>query len=671
MKVIRNNLIKFIRITESQKPDISLCRTTAAKCGSETVRSKNYRMLKSILLFLSVTAASSLLSVSYGQESDLYMPRDIRDAYDRGTRSYDGNPGQHYFQNSADYTITASIDPATRRLTGYEKIVYRNNSPYTLRELGLHLYQNIFIKGGNRGREVDPADLTDGVILNSLMINGKSLDPGDSSAILYESQTNRFYKMFSRPGSENTIEITWTLIFPVMKEERMGGIDSTSFFFAYWYPQVSVFDDISGWDIFDYNNVAEPYNDFGNFDVAISVPGDYAVWATGELQNPESVLGGNCMERYGKAKSSGEVVHIIGKKDLRKNNFTSKGRDPWKFKAADVSDFAFGISDHYLWDGYSKKLNNGKNVFVQSAYLASSVNYRDVAEMTGFVIRELSDTLIGRAFPYPSMTVFNGNDGMEFPMIVNDREENSKSATWFLTSHEVSHTYLPFLVGINQRRYGWMDEGMTTMLGCEIQKKKISQYDMQEMYLQTYPQIAGTQEDVPLIVNSVYLPDMIYQQHEYMRPSMALWTLRDVLGKEMFKKCLHGFVDRWAGKHPTPYDLFFTFNDISGENLDWFWQPWFLGFSYPDLAIMRIDSSGSENKIFLENRGGMPFPSTLEVKYGDGSTSSLPLDARVWAENNTYIITRPRNKKISALVLHTEGYPDTNAENNLYPSPAK
>ncbi len=617
---------------------------------------------------LLLTAFLFVISVSYGQENALYIPRDIQAAYDRGTRSYDGNPGGNYFQNRVDYRISADVDPVNHTLNGREMITFHNNSPVDLKAIGLRFYQDIFLKGGTRGRKVNPGDLTDGVSLTSLTINNVRVDLGKDADVIYESQTNSFYKIKAPAGSVNTIEATWSLTFPSHKEERMGGIDDSSFFIAYWFPQVAVFDDVDGWDTFDYNNVAEMYNEFGDFDVTIRVPEKFVVWATGELQNPDSVLSKTCLEKYRKARSGKKIIHIIANKDIRKDNVTRKGENAWNFRASNVSDFAFGISDHYLWDASMMKVDSAREVFVQSAYLASSTYYKPVAEMTRFVLSELSDSIYGTPFPYPSITVFNGDDGMEFPMIVNDEEEESEAGTWYLTAHEVSHTYLPFLVGINQRRYGWMDEGMTTMVGCEIHGKKTSLYDLRGMYLRVYPQIAGTQEDVPTIVNSSYLSDDIFQQHEYMRPSMAFWTLQDILGPEMFKKCLHGFVTRWAGKHPTPYDFFFTFNDISGENLNWYWQPWFLGFHYPDLAITKVDSSGGEYAVTLENKGGMPFPSSLEVRFSDSSTRMIPVDARVWAESNTHIIKLDKNKTISALVLHTEGYPDSDSENNHYPS---
>ncbi|HYW95823.1 MAG TPA: M1 family metallopeptidase [Bacteroidales bacterium] len=622
-------------------------------------------MIKRLLVMAGVCAVSFYATA---QDPELYMPRDIKAAYLNGSRALDGNPGGNYFQNRVDYDISARIDPVTRRLTGYEKITFHNNSPYDLKTIGLRFYQDIFVKGGNRGRPVNPADLTDGVDLTSLTINGKKIDPGSSSATVFETQTNKFYRIQAKAGSQNIIEATWTLTFPGKKEERMGSIDESSFFIAYWYPQIAVFDDINGWDTFDYNNVAEMYNEFGNFDVSLTLPEDFVVWATGELQNPEKVLSENCLKRYISARSSSDVVHIIDKKDIRKKQATQKKKNEWRFKALNVSDFAFGISDHYVWDASSLALKNGKDIFIQSAWLPSSTYYEPVAQMTRFVVSQLSDSITGIDFPYPSITVFNGNDGMEFPMIVNDEEENSSGGTWFLTAHEVTHTYLPFYVGINQRRYGWMDEGMTTMLGEMIHSQKTDLYNMRNMYLYTYPRIAGTQEDVPTIVNSTYLPDIIFQQHEYMRPSMALWTLKDILGEAMFRKCLQGFITRWAGKHPTPYDLFFTFNDISGEDLNWFWQPWFLGFNYPDLAIEKVEKTDSGFSVYLGNEGGMPFPASLEIRFDDGTTRMISLDARVWAKGKTHIITIAGNKNISGLVLHTEGYPDSVNENNYYPS---
>ena len=605
----------------------------------------------------------------YGQVNDIYIPRDIRSAYEQGTRSYDGNPGAHYFQNRADYKIKAEVDPVSHVLTGYEKITFYNNSPFNLKEIGLRFYQNIFVKGGNRGRTVNQSDLTDGVQLTSLTLNGRVVNLENNPPVIYESQTNTFFRMMAKSGTINTIEATWKLTFPHEKEERMGGIDETSFFISYWFPQVAVYDDIDGWDTFDYNNVAEMYNEYGNYDVTITVPQQFVVWAGGELQNPEEVLSEGCLTRYMTAKNGKRIVQIITKKDIRKKEVTQEGKQDWKFKASDVSDFAFGISDHYLWDAIKMDAGNNQSVFVQSAYLASSPYYGQVAEMSAYVISQLRDSVIRVPFPYPSMTVFYGNDGMEFPMIVNDEDQESEARTWFLTAHEISHTYLPFLVGINQRRYGWMDEGMTTVFGQDIHSRKTSLYDLRQMYLYMYPQIAGTQEDVPQIVNSSYLSNIIFQQHEYMRPSMAFWTLRDILGKETFMKCLGGFIERWAGKHPTPYDMFFTFNDISGENLNWFWQPWFLDFDYPDLGISSVDNSGSENRILLENKGGMPFPSNLEVRFTDGTSRNIFIDARVWQQNKMHIVSVAKNKNISGLVLHTEGYPDCDAGNNKYPPP--
>ncbi len=622
-------------------------------------------MKKPAFIFLIL---SLCLQHTLPQDSTLFIPRDILSAYDKGSRSYDGKPGEKYFQNRVDYVIDARFDPVSRKLDGHEEITFYNNSPNDLNAIGLRFYQNIFVRGGIRGRSVDPADLTDGVELKSVDIDGQNLDLSNEANIPYESQTNKFLRMKAEAGSVHKLTVTWSQILPGKKEERMGGIDESSFFVAYWFPQVAVYDDISGWDTFDYNNVAEMYNEFGDFDVTITVPENFVIWATGELQNPEEVLDPGCLDKYRDAYSGSKIVQIISRKNIRKQNVTMKGDNAWHFKALNVSDFAFGISDHYLWDASTLTLKNGNKVFVQSAYLPSSVNYRPVAMMTRYVIDQLSDSIIGKAFPYPSMTVFNGNDGMEFPMIVNDEEENNEGATWFLTAHEVTHTYLPFLVGINQRRYGWMDEGMTTMLGYEIHRKKTSMYNMELYYLLTYPQIAGTQEDVPQTVNSSYLTDVIFQQHEYMRPGMALWILQDILGEEMFRQCLLEFINRWSGKHPTPYDLFFTFNDVSGENLNWFWEPWLLKFDYPDLAIEGMEDVSSEYRIIIANKGGMPFPSSLEIKFGDGTTRNIPMDARIWADGNRHIVSISKNKKISGLVLHTEGYPDCVSRNNFYPA---
>jgi len=605
--------------------------------------------------------------IAYPQADDFYIPRDIKAAYTRGSRSYDGNPGTEYFQNQVDYIIDASFDPITRKLEGSELIVFHNNSKRTLRNILIRNYMDVYKKGAIRGRSIDPFDVGNEVILHRMRINGEEIYFENSDDIMNNSETDIVLNCLTNSGDSSIIEISWSLFIPQRTHERFGAVDESSFFIAYWFPQIAVFDDINGWDTFAFNNLSEMYTEFGNYQVNLTLPQDFVVWATGELQNSEEVLEAEYYDKFMRSKESDTVIHIISADDLKNNRpITQKGSNTWIFKANQVSDFAFGTSDHFLWDASRLILDEEKNVHIHTAYLQSSEHFYEVPQITPWVIKTLSEEIVGYPFPFPSMTVFNGLDGMEFPMIVNDTEMEDRAGTYFITAHEVAHSYLPFLAGTNQKRHGWMDEGLTTLLGVEAHTLVEEDFNFREIYLEWYPFFAGTQEDIPSIVNSVYLPDIVFQQHEYVRSSLAFWTLKDILGDELFKSAMQEFIKRWAFKHPTPYDLFFTFNDHCGENLNWFFQSWFLSFEYPDLAISNVKLINNEWFIELKNIGGMPFPSKLQLEYSDNDTQVINIDARVWKDKRTHLIKIPGNKDIKDFVLITEGYPDCGRENNHF-----
>lgn len=617
--------------------------------------------MKNLLYFLCLACLQTQV---FSQQ--LYIPRDIKKAYEKGSRQWDGTPGPKYFQNRADYSINVSFDPETRLLKGYETIHYTNNSEYSLRYIVIRLYQNVFKKGGIRGREVAPEDIHDGVRITSLSLKGKKCNPETDQCILRESQTNIFLPFNCPPNSIAEIEIGWEFTMPANPNDRFGGYDDNTYFMAYWFPQVSVFDDINGWDIFDYNGVAEFYNEYGNFDVKISLPENYTVWATGVLQNPDSVLEESILDRYMKAKESDRIINIITTADRKsKKLLTKPGSNSWHFSAENVSDFAFGTSSRYIWDASSYSSINGKKVLVQSAYDPDYQTFDKVVEISKWSLGELENSIIGLPYPYPSMSVFNGSGGMEYPMIVNDHD-GSLTETIFVTSHEIAHSYFPFLVGTNQRRHGWLDEGLVTMLGMDIHSIRDSLLDLRKNYTSIYPVVAGSQMDVPPIVNSSLISDNIFQLHEYMRPSLAFWILRDIMGYELFKKCLLQFIQSWTGGHPSPWDLFYTINTVTGEDYSWFFEPWFNSYAYPDLALGMVNLANDSLEIRIENIGGLPFPARLSIHYSDGSSDILKLSGKEWIQSMNHKVMIPARKRPSLVKLDTSGYPDMNEDNNSF-----
>ena len=444
-------------------------------------RVKMIGILPALFLFHSLNSWSQ-------DNEDLFIPRDIQAAYEKGSRSFDGTPGDNYFQNRVDYEIELKVFPDSGYIYGKENIIFHNQSGRDLRYIVLKTYMDVFRKGAIRGREIEPEDVGIGLDIRRLIVNSKNIDPQDPKSYYSRTTTNIVLPCMTPENDQSVIEIEWQSKIPKKTHERFGMIDSTSLFMAYFYPQVAVFDDINGWDIFDYNNLNEMYNEFGNFDVKITVPENFVVWATGNLLNPEKVLSDEIYKRYLKSKKSAEPVEIITEKDIKESvALTKKNWNTWHFKAEDVSDFAFGSSDHHLWSSSSLLTKEDFNIHLHTAWLPTSKNYGVLPGYFNWMIETMADSIIGYPFPYSSMTVFNGLDGMEFPMIVNDTEMDSHGGTYFLSTHEVVHSYFPFLVGINQRRHGWLDEGLVTMLGVEVHTQKINEYNFRDTYLEWYP----------------------------------------------------------------------------------------------------------------------------------------------------------------------------------------
>ena len=614
--------------------------------------------MKKLIFIMLIAQAVNLFS----QQTDIYLPLEFQKAYENGTRSLDGNPGENYWQNRSDYKIKAEFDPVSRELNGEEEITYHNNSPHELYRIVIRLYQNIYEKGNLRDFSVSPSDLTEGMEIEELIYNDEKIDL-DSSTSTYG--TNLILKLNNPLQSNDSakLEIDWNFILPKNTRIRMGSYDTSHAFIAYWYPQISVYDDIDGWDEWNYSGIQEFYNDFGNYEVEISVPNDNAVWATGTLQNPEEVLQNEYLKKYKKALSSEEVIRIIEKEDLEKGNiFVGDSISTWKFSAEYIPDFAFALANNYLWDGASVKLDNGKSVFTDAAYDVDSKDFYDVVKISQATVKSLSEEMPGVPFPYPAVTVFNGSGGMEFPMIVNDGSFESLASTVHVTSHEIAHTYFPFYMGTNERKYAWMDEGWATMLPYNLQMELDTTYDPIAKNNLSYQIYSGKELDFPMIHSSIVLRGDSYRTASYRRPGAAYYFLKDALGEELFSKALKEYIQRWNGKHPTPYDFFFTFNEVTGEDLNWFWKPWFFEFGYPDLSLKNVED---ENKVIVKKEGNIPVPVELRIFDKDGLRETIYKTVRVWKDANEIEIEIPEKESVVGIELGSTKIPDVNRGNNV------
>ena len=572
----------------------------------------------------------------------LYMPRNIRAAYEDKTRSMDGMPGPNYWQNHADYMIDLDFNPETRIVRGQETIRYHNDSPDTLSELYFHLFPNYYKKGMQRDYSIDPDDEGEGIEIEKLIVNG--FDYISSSNNLFITQTHTLMKVrlvdVLLPGKYLEADVSWQYRLNENSHMRTGVVDSTSFFIAYFYPRIAVYDDIDGWNKFYYTGTAEFYNDFGDFEVKIKVPERYVVWATGILKNSAEVLEETYLERYRLAQNSDKIVHIIDSTDADGEVTLSNSHNTWHYSAQDVSDFAFGLSDHYLWDATSLVVDDDtreRRVLINAAYDRNSDDFYKVAAIAREAIDYMSQRIPSVPFPFPVITVFNGLSGMEYPMMVNDASKSEMNETIKLTSHEVLHSYFPFYVGTNETKYAWMDEGLTTfgdyLIFCEIVSPESAQF----YYTEDYRRHMGNTSDSPLFVCSEYLKEPPYDYNSYVKAALFFSVLKDYLGDERYVAFLQEFINRWQYKHPTPHDLFFTLESVAGEDLDWLIEPWFFEFGYVDLKVDEPQKKWDGYMVAIENIGGYPVPVRLMVRYDDESESMIERKVDVWKHDRERI----------------------------------
>ena len=558
---------------------------------------------------------------------EMFIPREYRQAYNNETRSNEGIPGKKYFQNSADYVIKAEFFPDAKLLKGKELITYKNNSSDSLRNIYINLYQNLYKKGEARDSYIDTLNIHNGVEINSIKVNGTEID---SRSFTYFSTLLTFPvpdKIL--PMSETIIEIEWKQLLPVTGMFRIGTYDKSSSFIGYWYPKMNVYDDIVGWNTFGYTGNAEFYSDYGNFDVEITVPSAYNVWSSGLLQNANELFRDKYLSRIDKASISDEVIQIISKEDRDENKITKDGQKHcWKFKAVNLPDFAFAVSDKYLWNATSINIG-GKRVLINAVYNNKSENFHKVADICRKSVEYFSNEAPGIPYPYPILTAFNGEkNGMEFPCMINDQDESSQSGTLLITTHEVAHSYFPFYVGTNEQEYSWMDEGLASLIGISALAKLMKTNEatiLTKAAAKYHSESAKLAIDVPLMIGTHHLGDFTSGFITYIRPITAFSLLFDYMGREKFYQAIREFTAQWKGKHPIPYDLFHAFNKVAGEDLGWFWKPWFFELGFADIGISKIEYLTDKTIVHIDNIGTFPIPANLTVKYKDGSENMKAL----------------------------------------------
>ncbi|MGJ1412184.1 M1 family metallopeptidase [Sphingobacterium thalpophilum] len=622
-------------------------------------------MIKSTIRYCSMAL---LLSAGYAQAQDLYTPRNIRVAMEKGTRTANGAPGKKYWQNFGKYNISFRLDPAKRKVTGSETIQYANNSPDTLTKLAIRFVNNVHKPNAVRANYASDDYLTSGLKITSLKLNGQAyqVNSQDWGTV---KLTDFAQKML--PGSISTLEISWE--YPLSAEsDRDGMLNESTFYCAYAYPRVSVYDDYNGWDLLEHNGRQEFYNDFNDYQVTITVPKNFVVWATGELQNAAEVLQQPILARFEKSKHTDAVIHVATAAEMKAGKVTAQHEwNSWKFKASYVPDFCFSVSDNYIWDASSVDLGS-KRVSVQSSYVAGTPDFEQYIGWQQYCIEWFSNNWPGVTYPYPTMTAVQGFADMEYPMMINDSSVPDNFVDARQTAdHEIAHTYFPFYMGINETRYGYMDEGWATALEYWIGNAEIGEEKNKELFkdsrVKRYIFDPSAEEDQPLITMTSQLNGLGYGNNAYIKAALSYIALRDYLGDMVFKKALHHYMDLWHGKHPTPWDFFYSINAGAGQNLNWFWKNWYFSNHYIDLKVDSFDQSGHNKKLTIANVGGFAVPFEVKITYADGSVETKHQTPAIWQQDEKRaIITWTSSKKVQNITLDGGVFMDYTAKDNSW-----
>jgi len=611
-----------------------------------------------------------LISANIFAQQPLMMPQNIKKAFTNETRSADGKPGKKYWQNHGKYNINVSVAPPSKTVTGTETISYINNSPTPLKTLMFKLILNIHNPGTARQSNASADYLTKGIIIDKYVENGIEQKFGDP-----RGQTMQQVRLAKPLATGDSISLSFNWHYELSEESgREGKLDSTSFFLAYFYPRIAVLDDVHGWDRMNFTDAQEFYNDFNDYAVSVTVPKNFLVWGTGDLQNAAELLQPAFLAKFNKSFTSDEVINVVTKTDLEAKNITTQNEtNTWKWKAINVSDMAFCISNHYVWDAASVLVDKktGRRASCQSAYVFGAGKFANQVKHIQHSLDWYSNNFPGVPYPFPKSTIIQGFADMEYPMMANDSPQDDDVMQRFIAEHEVGHSYFPFYMGINEHRYGFMDEGWTTafenMIAQDDMGKEKANKFFQQFRVANWALNPTDESQIPIITPVNVLSGQAMGNNEYGKPALAYLALKDMLGDELFKKSLHGFMDRWNGKHPIPWDMFNSFSNVSGKDLSWFWNNWFFTSNYMDVAVENVAVTKTGYSINIKNIGGYVVPVNIVIEYADGSRETIHQTAGIWEKNQqATTININTKKKITYLNLDGDLYMDANNKDNSW-----
>ncbi len=610
-------------------------------------------------------------------------------------RSAKGAPGPSYWQNRADYILKANIDTTTNLLSCGETIHYTNNSPDSLSSLWLELDQNTYKEDArsnyytatsDRNKTATATPHTDAFIFDSLIIEYKGKHFSGAYIISDTRMQIRLPQSLS-PKDKISIYIKYHYIIPGtfggrndVYQTKNGKVYET----AQWYPRMCVYDDLEGWSTLPFLGSGEFYCEYGDFDYTVTVPADMIVAGSGELQNEEEVLSQQQVQRLANARNSDKTILIRSADEVNNQPVTSAKTKTWRFKMFNTRDVAFGASRAYVWDAAKVNLPQGKKSLAMSVYPVESAGDNAWGRATEYLKKSI-EYFSAKWFVYPYPVAVNEAGiagGMEYPGIVFDGLDDKGGELYWVTAHEIGHNWFPMIVGSDERRYAWMDEGFNTFIDVyaadafnngEYEPKRDGEYAPGK----------GNPADeiIPLLKDStaptmMARADMLTEKYRhplvYFKPAFGLVLLREViLDSSRFDYAFTKYINEWAYKHPSPDDFFRTMNNEAGEDLSWFWKEWFQYNWQLDIAVQDVSYTDSDAQngtdITLINLQKMAMPFTLEIVLNDGTKTILKLPVETWLQSSTHTIHLQTTQPLKSVVIDPDNkLPDSNRQNNVW-----
>ena len=627
---------------------------------------------------------------------DIPMTRMIQRAFAAGTRDSTGRPGRNYWQLWTDYRIKASLDPATSTVTASETVTIRNNSDSTMRTMVLRLDQNFF-RPDVPARLEPPSELTEGMQITRLVLNGQAMEISDTLGMPIPGSTRRLAPLSSTlkntsaritlpnpiaAHSTGTLEADWHFRVPRAdngRGSRMGRWADTLYQVAQWYPRVAVFDDLraGGWDTEPYLGPAEFYNNYGHFDVSIDVPAGWIVGSTGVLQNPTEVLTPTARERLSHVLESDSVRTIVSAAERGPGKSTAAGnRLVWHFVADTVGDVAWATSNQFVWDATRATIPGRGPVPVNMLYLPG---HTQQYAQGGPVVRHALEyySKLWMPYVYPQLTMVDGPElGMEYPMFI--------MSAVFAADHETGHQWWPMMVGVNETWYGWMDEGFNQYMNILSEADyahKPARLDSLGLF---YGRISGNELE-PALMWDENSAGPLYSFAAYGKAPLMLSSLGGVVGDTAVQRAMSGYASAWRFKHPSPWDYAFFMSNALHRDLGWFWNYWLFTTESVDGSIQDVKTSGRRTTVTVRQNGQMPSPVILKIEFAPTGAAIKPTSNSQMVDPNTAIVTYPVDvwfagsrtfnanldfggRAITRITLDPNGrFPDRDPTDNIWP----